>query len=48
MVYNQALNIQLGYSMSEKINYLKKYQNLLNLTPDGVIGPNTAKAMMAD
>jgi putative chitinase len=48
MVYNQVLNIQLGYSMSEKINYLKKYQQDLGVEPDGKIGPNTAKAIMAD
>jgi putative chitinase len=30
------------------LNYLQQYQILLNLTPDGKIGPNTAKAMMAD
>jgi putative chitinase len=30
------------------MNYLIEYQKYLKLTPDGVIGPNTAKAMMAD
>lgn len=30
------------------MNYLVEYQKLLGLTPDGIMGPNTAKAMMAD
>ena len=30
------------------MNYLQKYQQQLGLTPDGIMGPNTAKAMMAD
>ena len=30
------------------MNYLQKYQQKLGLTPDGVIGPKTARAMMAD
>jgi putative chitinase len=30
------------------MNYLKAFQEQLGLTPDGVIGPKTAKAIMAD
>ena len=30
------------------MNYLQKYQQQLGLTPDGIMGPNTAKAMMDD
>jgi putative chitinase len=30
------------------MNYLQKYQEHLGLSPDGIMGPNTAKAMMAD
>jgi putative chitinase len=30
------------------MNYLVEYQKQLGLTADGVMGPNTAKAMMAD
>lgn len=30
------------------MNYLQKYQQLLGLTPDGIIGPNTANAIMKD
>jgi putative chitinase len=30
------------------VDYLKAYQEKLKLTPDGIIGPRTAKAMMAD
>jgi putative chitinase len=30
------------------MNYLVEYQKLLGLTADGVMGPNTAKAIMAD
>ena len=30
------------------MNYLQKYQEQLGLAPDGIMGPNTAKAMMAD
>ena len=30
------------------MNYLVEYQRALGLDPDGKIGPNTAKAMMAD
>jgi putative chitinase len=30
------------------MNYLQRYQQLLGLNPDGVIGPNTASAMMKD
>jgi putative chitinase len=34
--------------VSSKLNYLKAYQAKLNLTADGIIGPKSAKAMMAD
>lgn len=30
------------------MNYLQKYQQKLGLNPDGIMGPQTAKAMMAD
>lgn len=30
------------------MNYLVEYQRKLGLTPDGIIGPNTAKAIMND
>jgi len=30
------------------MNYLQKYQEHLGLAPDGIMGPNTANAMMAD
>lgn len=30
------------------MNYLVEYQKQLGLVPDGVMGPNTAKAMMSD
>ena len=30
------------------MNYLQKYQQQLGLAPDGIMGPNTAKAMMDD
>lgn len=29
------------------MNYLQKYQQKLGLNPDGIMGPQTAKAMMA-